>query len=767
MFLNRFTRQVIAIATAFNISQSAFAAANMCQYVFTGPQVQSRPIDFGLNRTAVDALKYTPVELIEYKDTKLKLQSALAKVDPQKKISIEHLLSAVEFFDYIHTAKKLIPNFLDGKHETFDFTNLYDNGEAEGAPFKGFLEARNYLKTVRPEVSPSLLSELHKQVMANGVEGVNEAQLGKWRDAHWVGNAVHPFRITPKEVDVIEANPYLFFEENNRGPGNLDEVIWKNVKIWGSYKNMSLAPKDSTLVSGRIHYPFVMTPKVETVELIRNSHPEIYNEILAYRKANGGSNPKGKAPSDLEQRFTKALTEERFARFSLEKAALGKIKIGVNENTYIDIVADLQRDLVAIHPLSNGNGRTTRLMMNYLLTKSGLPPVRLVDPYLDVQVSKEEWREYVHKGVVNNAQLYADVLFRVQNGLTVEYSPELIYPGLPETVVVALKKQGSTKSVENYMQVKVDSEQFNAFIKTLVEMHPELRQQIRIDLLRAMSRMADLFVEYYRSKHIEYIHNKDGERLIALELVDPDFTALFGKNQSGNKELWDAKINRWYDRNMLVWRGLSNKYHETSTQELLNYFNVPTSHLVSNHVLSNMQEQTLLDAIKEDFQTYNHESISADVVNMANDHHKTGPRYGMSYGYSTSKREVVGKAFAMGAMVIAEYGKQNDPALQTQLKSRINVASFRALKDVDLGRLKAFDPEFSYIYGRQAEVMGIGGTDPDAVALVQRLDAKGNVIETFFRNFDKPNEILLIEGRFVPGEDPIPMNKIKQRFTLE
>jgi hypothetical protein len=174
----------------------------------------------------------------------------------------------------------------------------------------------------------------------------------------------------------------------------------------------------------------------------------------------------------------------------------------------------------------------------------------------------------------------------------------------------------------------------------------------------------------------------------------------------------------------------------------------------------------LVEAIKKDFVTYNREAINGDIVSMAIDHHQTGPRYSESYGFSTSKREVVGKAFAMGAMAVGEYGKQMDPLLQAKIKSRINVATFRAIKDVDLGRLKAFDPEFSYIYGRQAEVMAIGGTDPDAVMLIQRLDSKGNVIETLLRNREVPNEVLVIEGRYVPEEDPLPDNRIKERITI-
>lgn len=766
----RFTRQIAIFILALSLGQSTFAAAAMCGSLFLNPEAKKLSVDFGLN--------HTPIELVEYKDTKAKLKSLLQTLPLARKSNIEHLLLAVEFFDYTHTAEKFLPNFLSDRRSTFDFTNLYDadsyldltslemvSPEPKGAPFNGFLKARSYLQTTRPEITPELIGELHKRLMADGVEGVAPEQLGQWRNEHWTGNATEDFQVTLEEVKVLDKNPYLFFQETSRKKNSVQNTVWKNIKIWGQHKDVSLESEDPTLVSGYIHYPYTLSPKIETIKLIKNSHPELYKEIM-YLRAERGTSLDGQGPRPLEVRFTKALTEDRLARFVSERAKLGKIKIGVNENSYIDLVADLQRDLVAIHPVLNGNGRTTRLLMNYLLTNEGLPPVDLVNPFLDVQSSKEQWREYVHKGVVNSAELYANILFRLKNGLTVEYSPEFLYPALPETVKVTLKKQGSTKSIENYKQIKVHGEQFNAFLKTLVEMHPELRQEIENNRLRTMSRLADLFVEYYRSKHIQYLNDKDGERTLALELIDPDFIALFGKNRSGNKELWDAKINRWYDRNMLVWRGLSDGQHETTTQELLEYFKILTPHLVSNRVLNNMSNKFLIDAIKDDFKTYNQESLSGEIVSMADDHHKSGPKYNMSYGYSTSKREVVGKAFAMGAMVIAEYGEQNNPVLQSQLKSRINVASFRGVKDVDLGRLKAFDSKFSYIYGRQAEIMGIGGTDPDAVVLIQRIDAFGNVTETLLRNFEKPNEILLIEGRYVPGEEALSAGRIKQRFQL-
>ncbi|WP_413587598.1 Fic family protein [Bdellovibrio sp. HCB274] len=766
MPMHRLFNFILSLVLAISFMSPAQAAL-MCEQVFTDHLVKARGTNFGL-RSETNKVE-TPRELLEFKATKEKLWATLKKIPAERRAQVEHLLAAVEFFDYTHTAKKILPNFLEGKNDVLDFSKLYDRSEmVEAAPYKGFINARdNYLRKEKPPITADLLPEIHKRIMENGVEGIGPAQLGVWRNGHWMGNVAGEFKMIPAEVKVVELNKYLAFQQDGREMRDLNIGLWEKIKIWGEQRDMTIGGGTITLISGRIHYPFVTTPRQETVDLIKDSHPELYVKIQEYRKEKGTSYF-GQATPELEQAFTKALVENRFAKFNAERASLGEIKIGVNEQQYIDIVADFQRDLVAIHPVLNGNGRTTRLFMNYLLTKEGLPPVRLVDPFLDVQVSQKDWREYVHKGVVNNAKLQTDILYRLQNGMTIEHSPELLYPGLPEMVSISLKQQGKTKEVKNYAQAKVDSEQFNAFLKTLVQAHPELKQEILNDRLRTMSRIADMFVEYYRSKTIRYIHDKDGERQIGLRLVDPDFIEGFGKNKSGSKFMWDAKISRWYDKDLLVWRGLSDRRREPTRQDLLEYFRTPTSHLVSNSVLRAIHAgKPLVEAIKSDFDLYNKEAINGDMVEMAIDHHRSGPKYGNSYGYSTSKREVVGKAFAMGAMVVGKYGDHMDPALQEKLKGRVNVASYRALKDVDLGRLKAFDPNFSYTYGRQAEVMGIGGTDPDAVMLVQRLDAKGNVIETLLRNTDKPFEVMVIEGRYVPGEGPLPKEKIKERLTIQ
>ena len=131
---------------------------------------------------------------------------------------------------------------------------------------------------------------------------------------------------------------------------------------------------------------------------------------------------------------------------------------------------------------------------------------------------------------------------------------------------------------------------------------------------------------------------------------------------------------------------------------------------------------------------------------MAKDHSETGPQYGVSYGFSSSKKWEVGKAFAMGAMVVGKYGEHQDPELQKLLKSRVLVGFKRAKKDVDLGRLKQVRPDFSYKYGRQQEVMGIAAVDPDAVMVIQVFDENGNVVKSYVRPEHRPHEIWLYLG---------------------
>jgi hypothetical protein len=695
-----------------------------------------------------------PHPLNAFSKDQVKLEGVLQRIPEKRRAQISHLFAAVEFFDFQSIAKELWQNFLEGKRGSFNFSNLYDRrgiGENRGAPLNGFLRAKAYLKTERPKLSIEILAHLHRLAMADGVEGISYYELGAYRKRNIFGNAVGDSTLTRSEVLTIEANPYLqFYEEGIVESKPSDQ--WAQVSLWGVQpQKQDVSPESPQVrIVGKIIYPSVDLSRNVTIALIQYSHPQLFEKIMNLRR-----NLTAKTPIEqVNTEFVKALTEARFAQFMRDREALGILNIGQKKKQYIELVADFQRDLVAIHPFSNGNGRTTRLLMNYLLSLEGLPAAYLVDPNLDIQVSQQVWRDHVRRSVLNSARLVGDVLNRLENGLTVEHSPFLLFPGISEAVRIDRFQPSPLRSYENAISAPVEPNQFTAFVKSLIAANPGLAEELYSQKLQTIDRVNSLFVEYFRSKTISYIHKKDGERVVGLRFVEQDFIDQFGVTTASHLAQYRNKISKWFDKDMLVWRGLADKNHEFSDAELVDYFRKPSLHLASNQVLRGASSAAadIVSLMKKDFLTYNSEMLNGDLIEMANDHHKTGSRYGTSYGYSTSKREIVGKAFAMGAMVIGEYGNHKDPELQQQLKSRINIAAFRAQHDVDLGRLKAFDSSFSYIYGRQAEVMGIGGADPDAVQVVQRINELGEVIHTLLRNPRNPNEILKLEGRFVPGE---------------
>ncbi len=66
----------------------------------------------------------------------------------------------------------------------------------------------------------------------------------------------------------------------------------------------------------------------------------------------------------------------------------------------VDLAADFQRAFVSIHPFVDGNGRTSRLMMDRILAQFDLPPSMLHDSTADIYMSPEEWRQEVRSGIM-------------------------------------------------------------------------------------------------------------------------------------------------------------------------------------------------------------------------------------------------------------------------------------------------------------------------------------------------------------------------------
>ncbi len=709
----------------------------------------------------------TLLELIDEKysktNTNFITRAIYGAKDTKEAKKIADNIESLYFVDYQHTVPDL-DNFILGQNKIgkSEMSKLYDENA-----FANFKEARNYLLKEEPPLNKETLLQVHRRMMKDGVENVPEKDLGVIRDGSWYGNVPHTHAISPKILKEVQENPYLTWIEGGK-------------KADGS-------------AYGQIMYPNVEHVKKEGLDLIRKNHPDLVIEIenfqarpkkMAEIKAHyemqpseWRQTPEGKAQFNewmrlndehteisknsmkVTKRLVDAMVDDLMEWFNQQRALIGEINSPEKLDEYVNLVAKFQRDLVSIHPLANGNGRSTReFALSYALMREGFPPPRIIEPDSDIYKSPEEWAKIIKHGILASDFLVDDLTERLKFGLPVENSVDLITPYTRPPIKVDLK--GQSKKVTQMEGVEyIDPRLYREIVKQEIQKNPALAETFKTDPVKSWDLIHKRVEEVFDKNNIYYNHPKKGIERVEIGYVDEDFKHLYGKSSYDNHELYNFKMKTWYSDD-ITWRGLASKHEVKSEEEIIGMFKELNTHMASNSVLgkvrNNASPEDIRKAALEDFEKYNDNVFGDGLVQMAKDHSETGPMYGISYGYSTSKNRDVGKAFAMGAMVIAEYGAHKTPELQALLKSRVLVGARKAHKDVDLTRLKQVRDEFSYKYGRQQEVMGVGASDPDSISIIQTINAEGGVDLTYLRSKDRPDEILVIKGDIDPDATPTP-----------
>jgi hypothetical protein len=717
-----------------------------------------------------------------FTDKREMLYSAANNIDETERIGIVNAIESLHFVDYNYTVKELTEVYKGHQQlSNVDYPYAFNKGrrsnrEAMGrignffrgrrgeyvaprwdeAAFENYLDARKFLVSNNPTYSLETFKEVHTMMMKNGIEEIQPDQLGKMRSVALIGNE-RSRGITQDALTNIKDNVYLDF------------------------KTTTIATEDGGVkrFKGQIIYPTPSNVKDDALARIEETHPEVFEKVKALKEGSGAYNE-----TQLMPEFIGALTEERFSWFESSRRALGDLNSEEKINDYIDLVIDFQRQMVSIHPFRNGNGRTTReFILNYALIKEGLPPSRIAEPNMDLYSPIEIWREQVIKGMESTNSLYEDITARLELNLPLENSPELFSPYITRAAQIDHKKYSSKKVAENVRFADVNPRQYMEFVSYMIDEDPLLMSRIVKNPHETLLGINKKYEEFFKTMKVDFTHKKEGLQEVNLSFVDRDFKATFGHGAYKSKADWDAKMDLWY-QDSVVWRGLSYR-RDVDESEIINIFTQIHSQMTSNNVAKqirgNMSQDDMRKVVEKDFDRYNDDLYGGGLVEMAKDHSETGPQYGTSYGYSTSKDRKVGKAFAMGAMqfsviddagkrVQVEYGMQNDPdiieKLKDQLKGRVLIGVQRANKDVDLGRLKQVRSEFSYKYGRQQEVMGIGAADPDSVMVVQILKDDGDIALSYFRNPNKPNELWLVKDPKISDISEVTEEMIERKITL-
>lgn len=633
--------------------------------------------------------------------------------------TVKENLDALFFIDY-RDQQDLLLKMAGGEVniEDADIFKLYNSSYSSNSPFDNYVNASKYLTQSKPEINSNTLKNVHKKMMEGGIDGIDPRKIGNFRDEFIIGNIPSSEPVSKASYDEMVRNPYI----------SVDRIEKLSS---GEYY-------------GEIGYPNASNSTPEVDKIIKKKNPELYQKIVDFKNSGAGWNtPEFKV---LTADMINELTEDLMAWFVRERDQIGSINSVADLKKFSKLVANFQRSLISIHPFADGNGRSVRqLALYYPFQKSGLPVPRLSDPDADLYTPIDDWVDQIYEGLFNGLHLYDEMTKRMKSGLAIESTPELIFPNIPNKVY-RFEKHGYSPIGKNGKKKVVDAQktEYMEYAYLRIQGDEELARRYSSEPYSVLDEIREDYMKFSKNSQIDFFHDKFGKESVELHLIDNDFVDTFADQSYKSTKKWQEKMDRYY-YDSTVWRGLSRQDEVIEEDEIVGMFTDVHYQFVSNRVMGVMDDsESAVRHAADDFNQYNDELVHGGLSRMAMDHSRAGELYNVSYGYSTSKKRIVGKAFAMGAMVIADYGKHQD--YQHLLKSRVLVGLAQGKKDVDLMRLKQLRGDFSYKYFRQEEVMGIGAADPDSTRFVQLIDENGDAFKSYVRNPKNPKQIYVYES---------------------
>lgn len=673
-------------------------------------------------------------QIQEYNAGKERFENALKLWAPRYAAALKNTLEATRFIDWAHMARDLLEVLLSRGEDsvlTRKLAQLYNrNGGAKDPEFTNVQRVNDFLKNTSEPSSLKRLLDVHSIAMAKSVEGLRKAELGKIR-----GYSVYGVEdaLTKTQIQRLIRNPYLAVKIEGKRPGEFK--LYKDV----TYKC-------------EITYPEPVGVSSEALSRIENSHRDTCSAVRAFQALplvdqEWHRDACSREYTNLTRDLLTALAEERYTYFTAELRKFQALSSSKEVLGYIKCVAYHYRDMISIHPLGDGNGRSIRYESLYdPLDKAGIARPRLLDVNADYLSSLSEWNTEVLRGILSTDALYRDITHRILTGMRIENSPELIFPSMVRDVGIELRTYGRKSTAKNISLYQVHGPQFLAFVHTRISQEPKLASRFsEHDAVTTARTLREEYKEFIKRTVI--IAKVPGELAAptGLHLVDFDFASSFGIQVSHDNPAWQNKMSRWYT-DTPIWRGMAHT-DPTSTEELLGVFREMSWLTLSNNTAGKYAapKKSLRRAILKEFDRYNSDLVTNTLYKTVVEHVEEGEGYGTSYGLSTSRKLEFAAGFAWGRGTFG-YDNKEVAAAQHMIKSRILIGAYRAIKDIDVRRFKMLDPRFSYKFPRQQEVFAVGGIDPDAVFALYELDHTRKIVRSFLRNPDAPNQVAEYNG---------------------
>jgi hypothetical protein len=181
-----------------------------------------------------------------------------------------------------------------------------------------------------------------------------------------------------------------------------------------------------------IEYSGIFYARLANYEKYKNELPDNLNLEL-----------KNSVPTpELYQKFVEALLNNLF-EVHRQKVAVAK---SIDER--IEAHASFVWNYISIHPFANGNGRTARMILHWLITQEGLLPP-LLTPDDDVLMSERAYIKNVKESIKNTYVFVDDIKMRLRLGLDPKGSPVLLAPRLFGDITL----NGAKKNKKEYFYI--------------------------------------------------------------------------------------------------------------------------------------------------------------------------------------------------------------------------------------------------------------------------------------------------------------------------
>lgn len=737
-------------------------------------------------------------------------------------------IDGLYFVDYAHSSDELF-NLANGK-SSFAKTDIGARYKEYGvSPFENYKNTQKWLMSEQPDMNMDTMKKIHTQMMDGGVERLSKDQLGIIRDGEWYGNVPNGSGLSDEVVKEMADNAYItFVKTGTDAKGSTGKIMYPNssyvkqealdrirpfakttVERIEELKNVSLKTDPireqiSKLGFGKqalIDDLAAAKAKHKALEGLGIKNPAQVDEFLGLKdkilhlgksidnyestvftqrvnlnakitEIENAVKLKAGEKTTLTKHMTEAMVAERLDWFNKSRKAIGQLDSPQKLEEYTDLLARFQRDLVSIHPLPNGNGRSTRMFaLYYPLMREGFPPPRIMNPNDDLYKPLKAWQKEIRDGIVASNRMMDDLVERAEVGLKLENSPELLAPVRKGEIRLNMVQDSKkTPLVDAPNMETINNNQYNEYVRKVIKDDPSLAARVKTDPNGAWDEINELALAEYKKNNVYYDYKryKGKERVERLQLgiVGDDFKQMYGRATYNDPKAYQYKMDEWY-KDEINWRGLAarSEAQVKSEEEIVGMFKQMSPHMTSNHVLGarTADPEAIRKVAMGDIDTYMkslNQTTEGRLEDIAKWHSEAiNPHYGRSIGYSTSADEKVGKAFAMGAMVVADYGQHQK--FQHLLSQRILVGARRSVKDVDFMRLKKLRGDFSYKYYRQKEVMGVGAADPDSIMIIKNIDDKGKAINTYLRDPDNPHIVFLVKGEAEVGKVPLKSDILK------